>query len=207
MRRVGTILIRARRSSACALILLSITAARAGDKDESHFAAKAASTYPNHQTQEKITLAAAPYVTAEQASSAFGKVNPYAHGILPVLLVIENGTGKTIRVDLKAEWQDLNRHTIDAMPPGDVVLFNGVRKAPGIPNSSPIPHRKAKGPLHTWEIEGRAFSAKLIPPGETASGFIYFESDFQPGSHLVVSGLKDAATGQDYFFFEIPLEK
>jgi hypothetical protein len=152
-------------------------------------------------------VGAAAYVTAEQASAAFGKVNPYAHGILPILVVIENGTGKTIRADLRAEWEDSDRRHVEAMPPGDVVLFNGVRKAPGIPNTSPIPHKKAKGPLHTWEIEGRAFSAKLIPPGETASGFIYFESNFQPGSHLVMSGLKDAATGQDYFFFEIPLDK
>jgi hypothetical protein len=190
-----------------ALILLSITVALAGDKDRARFAVNAASSYPNHQTQEKITVAAVPYTTAEQASGAFGKVNPYAHSILPILVVIENGTGKTVRVDLRAEWEDLEKRHIDAMPPGDVVLFNGVRKAPGIPNTSPIPHRKAKGPLNTWEIEGRAFSAKLIPPGETASGFIYFESNFQPGSHLVLSGLKDAATGQDYFFFEIPLDK
>lgn len=168
---------------------------------------KAASAYPNHQTQEKITVAAVPYTTSEQASSAFGKVNPYAHGILPILVVIDNGTGKTIRLDLRAEWDDTEKHHIDAMPPGDVVLFNGVRKPPGIPNTSPIPHKKLKGPLHTWEIEGRAFSAKLIPPGESASGFVYFESSFEPGSHLVLNGLKDAATGQDYFFFEIPVER
>src|SRR5579871_3688174 len=103
-----------------ALILLSITAALAGDKDQARFAVNAPSSYANHQTQEKITVAAVPYTTSEQAATAFGKVNPYAHGILPVLVVIENGTGKAIRLDLRAEWDDpANRH-IDAMPPGDV---------------------------------------------------------------------------------------
>jgi hypothetical protein len=188
------------------IVLLSITAAAAADKD-TRFAPKPAAQYPNHQTQEKITIAATPFFTPEQAATAFGKVNPYAHGIMPVLVVIENGTGKALRLDLRAELEDLERRHIDAMPPGDVVLFDGVRKPPGIPNTSPIPHKKLKGPLHTWEIEGRAFSAKLIPPGETASGFVYFESTFQPGSHFVLSGIKDAATGADYFFFEIPLEK
>ena len=188
-----------------ALILMSITTL-AADKD-AKFAVNPASSYPNHQTQEKITIGAQPFTTSEQASSAFGKVNPYAHGILPILVVIDNATGKTLRVDLKAEWEDLDRRNIEAMPPADVVLFNGVRKAPGIPGTSPIPRRKARGPLHTWEIEGRAFNAKLIPPGESASGFIYFESTFQPGSKLVLSGLKDAGTGQDYFFFEVPIEK
>jgi len=166
-----------------------------------------ASSYPNHQTQEKITVAAAPIITAEQTSTAFGKVNPYAHGILPILLVIENGTGKTLRVDLHAQLEDLDRHHVEAMPPGDVVLYQGVKKPPPIPYTSPIPRKKPKGPLNTWEIEGRAFSAKLIPPGETASGFIYFESNFQPGFRLVLDGIKDAATGADYFFFEIPMDK
>jgi hypothetical protein len=189
------------------IVLLSITAATAADKDKQHFATGPAASYPNHQTQEKITIAAVPYSTAEQAATAFGKVNPNAHGILPVLVVIENGTGKALRLDLRAELEDLNRRHIEAMPPGDVVLFNGVRKAPGIPGTSPIPRRKPKGPLNTWEIEGRALSAKLIPPGETASGFIYFESGFQPGSHLVLNGLRDAATGAEYFFFEIVMEK
>jgi hypothetical protein len=188
------------------IVLLSITAGTAADKDK-RFAAGPAASYPNHQTQEKITVAAVPFFTAEQASTAFGKVNPYAHGILPVLVVIENGTGKALRLDLHAQLEDLERRYIDAMPPGDVVLFDGVRKPPGIPNTSPIPKRKLKGPLHTWEIEGRALSAKLVPPGESASGFIYFESNFQPGSHFVLNGIKDAATGADYFFFEIPLEK
>jgi hypothetical protein len=206
MRRAAVNLLRARRTSACALVLLSINAL-AGDKEHAKYAVSAASSYPNHQTQEKITVAAQPFTTSEQAASAFGKVNPYAHGILPILVVIENGTGKTIRVDLKAEWEDLDRHHIDAMAPADVVLFNGGHKAPGIPGTSPIPRKKQKGPLHTWEIEGRAFNAKLIPPGESASGFIYFESTFQPGGKLVLSGLKDAGTGQDYFFFEIPVEK
>src|SRR5579872_6259424 len=125
MRRVALILIRARRPgrvnswaklpSACALILLSIAVALAGDKDQSRFAVKAASSYPNHQTQEKITIAAVPYTTSEQASTAFGKVNPYAHGILPVLVVIENGTGKTIRADLRAQWEDPERRHVEAM--------------------------------------------------------------------------------------------
>ena len=35
------------------------------------------------------------------------------------------------------------------------------------PSPIPLPARKRKGPLNTWEIEGRAFAARMIPPGAT----------------------------------------
>jgi hypothetical protein len=193
------------------IVLLSITAAFAVDKDNGKFQPGKASTYPGHQTLDKITIAAVPYYTSQQAAEAFGKKNPYQEGILPVLVLLENGTGKTIRADLKAEFVDLSNRHVEAMPPGDVVLFNGVRKPPSIPGTGPspipLPRRNKKGPLNTWEIEGRAFVAKLIPPGEAVHGFVYFNTSYKEGSKLYVTGLKDAASGADYFYFEVPIQK
>ena len=62
-----------------------------------------------------------------------------------------------------------------------------------------------KNPLNAWEIEGRAFSAEMIPPGNSAYGFLYFQTGIQKGSTLYLSGLKEAGTGQELLFFEIPL--
>jgi len=205
-----------------AIVLLSIAAVAAFDnllapnllavdKDNGKFKPGPASSYKGHQTQEKITIAAVPYMTAEQASSAFGKVNPYSRGILPILVIIQNDTGKALRLNLQAEFVDLSNRHIEAMPAGDVVLFGGIKKAPGIPGTSPnplpFPRGPKKGPLNTWEIEGRAFNAKLIPAGESAQGFVYFETSFKEGSKLYLTGLKDAATGKDYFYFEVPVER
>ena len=64
-----------------------------------------------------------------------------------------------------------------------------------------------KGPLNTWEIEGRAFNAKMLPAGGSVYGFFYFQTEPIPGSKLYLTGVKDAATGEDYFYFEIPLDK
>jgi hypothetical protein len=181
------------------------------DKDNGKFRPGPASSYKGHQTLEGITIAAAPYMTSEQTSAAFGKVNPNSRGILPILVVVQNDTGKAMRVNLQTEFVDLSNRHIEAMPAGDVVLFGGVRKPPGIPgtgaNPLPFPRGPKKGPLNTWEIEGRAFSAKLIPAGESANGFVYFETSFKEGSKLYVTGLKDATTGKDYFYFEVPIEK
>jgi len=50
-----------------------------------------------------------------------------------------------------------------------------------------------------------AFAAKMLPPGQSASGFFYFQTGFMRSSTLFVSGLKDAKSGEEIFYFEIPL--
>lgn len=191
------------------MVLLSIATAAAADKDKAKFSPGPAASYPGHQSFDKITIAAVPFDSEERAATAFGKVNPYKYGILPVLVVIQNDTGKTLRLDLNAQFIDWQNHHLDAMPPGDVVLYDGARKenwkVPG-PSPLPIPRKKKKGPLNTWEIEGRAFTVHLLPAGESVHGFFYFETANRPGSKLYLTGIKDAASGQDYLYFEVPFE-
>ena len=199
------------RVAICSMVLLSIPATWAVDKDNGKFKPGVASSYKGAQTLEGITIAAVPYITAQQSASAFGKVHPYEHGILPVLVLIENKTGKTVRADLNAEFVDLSNRHAEAVPPQDVMYMGANKKPPTIPGTGPspipLPRRNKKGPLNTYEIEGRAFVAKLIPAGEAVHGFVYFQTSFKEGSKLYVSGLKDPSTGKDYFYFEVPIER
>jgi hypothetical protein len=191
------------------MVLLSIAAAYAVDKDKDRFVAGAASSYKGHQTLDKITIAAVPFVTDDEARKAFDKINPNKHGVLPVLVVIENGTGKALRLDLQTSFVAGDGEKIEATPPEDVIYVDGVKKVPKLytPLPNPLPRRDKKGPLNIWEIPGRAFLAKLIPPGETASGFFYFQTAHETGSKLYLTGIRDASTGKDYFYFEVPLER
>jgi len=194
-----------------ALILLSIAVAGAADKDKpSRFAPGRAETFAGHQTLDKITIAAVPYVTEEQTHVAFDKVNPNKYGVLPVLVVLDNGTGKALRLDLKAEFEAADGQHIVATSADDVTYIDGLRKPPKIFNPNPIAvafPRDKKGPLNVWEITGRAFNAKLIPPGESVAGFFYFQTAPEPGARIYLTGIKDAASGQDYFYYEVPIEK
>jgi hypothetical protein len=206
-----TIISSVRRTSmkpVALMILLSIAAA-AGD-DKTPFKAGPAASYPNHQTNEKITIAAVPYVTEEQARSAFGKANPAKYGVVPVLVVIQNDTGKALRLDLEAEYIDPGNRHVDATPASDVIYIGAEIKKPHLPGGGaspiPLPSHQKKGPLNTPEIETRAFTPKMVPAGESASGFFYFQTANIPGSKLYLTGLKDAASGKDYFYFEIPFD-
>jgi len=190
------------------MILMSIAVAAADDKDKLPFKAGPASSYPGFQSLDKITIAAVPFVTKEQAQTAFGKVNPYDHGILPVLVVLENATGKALRLDLQAEYVRPDRKHLDAVPPQDVGHLQGAQRPrmPGTsPNPIPLPRKAKKSPLDIWEIPGRAFSVHMAPVGESVSGFFYFQTPHEPGSKLYLTGIKDAASGKDYFYFEVPL--
>ncbi|MDE3194986.1 MAG: hypothetical protein KGN84_01480, partial [Acidobacteriota bacterium] len=101
------------------------------------FQAKPAAEYPHKQSSEKVTIAASVYITDEQTKDAFGKVNPWRYGVLPVLVVIQNDSKDALRVDRAKFVYTLpdNSH-VDATPAGDVKYLQGARR-PGMV-SSPI---------------------------------------------------------------------
>ena len=190
------------------IVLLSIATVFAVDKKPAFSTAPAAS-YPGHQTQDKITIGVKPYNTDELAATAFGKVKPHARGILPVLVVIQNDTGKGLSLNLTAEFVTASGEHLEAMTPDDVIRFQGIQRRPGTKSSVPrIPglSKAPKGPLNTPEIEGRAFLVKLLPPGESASGFFYFQADELKGARIYLNGIRDAASNQPFFYFELPLD-
>ncbi len=181
----------------------------AADKEHARFEPLPIEQYPNHQTEGGVTVAALPYETKDQAEPAFGKVNPYEYGVLPILLVLRNGGKTAVRADrIRVQYMWPDRTKIDSTPARDV-KYIGMKEPNGrVPMPRPLglpPSHKVKQPLGEWEIEGRAFAAEMILPGETASGFFYFQTGHRTGSTLFVSGLKDAPTNQELIYFELPL--
>ncbi|SRR5579883_13972 len=190
------------------VLVLSITAAFAADKEHTVFRPDPASSYPHRQTNDKVTIAADPYVSGDKVHAAFGKLDPYAYGVLPVLVVIQNDSSKTIRLDrIQAVYNGPQGDKVEATPAGDVRYLQGPNR-PRVPAgpTARLPIGKGKNPLNAWEIEGRAFAAKMLPAGQTASGFFYFQTGLQRGATLYLNGLEDATSGQELFYFEIPLE-
>jgi hypothetical protein len=188
-------------------LFLSITAVWAADKDRPFHVGPAAG-YATKQAQGSVTVAVDPYDTTDKAKDAFGKLNPYQQGILPVLVVIQNDSPKTIRLErIQAVYSGPNRNKVEATPAQDVRYLRGPRKPDLVtgPTGGPRIGKSRKNPLDAWEIEGRAFSAKMLPPGQSAHGFFYFQTGLQRGSTLLLSGLTEADTGKELFFFEVPL--
>ena len=182
--------------------------ASAADKDVKFTPAPAAS-YPAHQTNAQVTVGADAFYDPEKVRTAFGKTDPNKFGVMPVLVVIQNDSGKALRADrLKLEWIGPDRSRTAATPASEVKYLNGPRRPDVMSGPSGKPKvLKRKNPLDSWEIEGRAFAAKMIPPGQPASGFFYFETNYHPGSRLYLTGLTEADTGKELFYFEVPFEQ
>jgi len=156
-----------------------------------------------------VTVAARAYTTEEQTRTAFGKLNPYRYGVLPVLVIMENAGNQTLALDrMRVEYLTADRRRVEATPAQEVRYIRGPER-PGmvtgpIPGGRPRLSRR-KNPLDAWEIEGRAFAARVLPPKQTASGFFYFQAPYRNGATLYVTGLREASSGRELFYFEIPL--
>jgi hypothetical protein len=177
-------------------------------KDDSRFSPGPASSYTSKQTNESITIAAVPYDTDELAHKAFGKLNPYQHGVLPILVIIQNDTPDALKLDhLQLEYMGLHGDRVENTPADDVQYVGSAPKQPGPRTVGPIPTGvfKKKNPLAEWEITGRAFSVKMLPAHESANGFFYFQANNAPGAKLYMTGITVASTGKGILYFEIPL--
>ena len=72
--------------------------------------------------------------TDEQTQEAFGKVNPYRSGILPVLIVMQNDGPDAIRVDkLELTYTLPDNTRIQATPAQDLRYLRGAAKPQGLP--------------------------------------------------------------------------
>jgi hypothetical protein len=188
------------------LLALSLDAF-AVDKDKNKFTPPALDTLQTKLTVSDVTVGAVPYDRAGLAEGAFGKVNPYEHGILPVLVVIKNGSKGAIRLDrMRVEYHDRDRQSVTATPASEVAFTEAPKRptfgGPSIPGLG----RKKKSALAQPEIELRSFAAKMLPPGETAHGFFYFQTGHRSGATLYITGMQEASTGKDLFYFEVPLD-
>ncbi len=188
---------------------LGMNKAAAADKDQPKFVIAPAASYAAHQTSEQVTIAAAVVETDEQARAPFGKLNPYKYGILPVLIVIQNDSNETLRLDtLKVDYVAPGGEHVESTAAGDIRYLHGARRPN--PVNGPMPTgapriSRHKNPLDAWEIEGRAFSAKMIPPGQSAGGFFYFQTGHRSAASAYINGIKQARAGKELFYFEIPL--
>ena len=182
----------------------------ADKKDDVKFSPGPAASYTTKQTNENVTIALKAYDSEELAHTAFGKLNPYQYGILPILVVIQNDTAESLKLDrMQVKYTDYDGQEIEYTPAADVPYAVDHPKRPSNPVTLPIPpelRKKHKSPLSGPEIETRAFAARMLPPHESAFGFFYFQAHHRPGASVYISGIKQASSGKDLFYFDIPLK-
>ena len=148
---------------------MSITAvlgwnkAGAAEKERPKFEMAPAASYASHQTSEKVTIGAAVYDTAEKAHPAFGKLNPYEYGILPVLVVIQNDSGQTLRVDrMRVDYVAPDGSHIDATLASDVRYLSGPRQPKVVPGPLPTSDGDIEAPHLDISVFARGLLDRVV---------------------------------------------
>jgi hypothetical protein len=178
--------------------------------DDKPFQAGKATDYA-HQLSEQVLVGAKAFDNADLVADAFGKkVDLLKYGVLPVLVVVENKRDKSI--DLKdmevtlvaSDGRHVSSISADELP---MLAKDGHRRPKQPGEGIPLPLPQKKNPLAAQEILARAFLAKMLPPGDSTSGFFYFEAQSEVGDTIYLSGMKDARSGKEILYFEFPLRK
>jgi hypothetical protein len=164
-----------------------------------------AGSYP-HQSADLVTVGAKAYDNQQLIAEAFGKkTDLLKYGVLPVLVVIENKRSTALDLtQLEVNLVGADGRHVNSVNPEDIPFLASEGKHPTMsPVRIPLP--KKKNPLNTPEIVTRAFNAKVLPPGDSATGFYYFEASSEPGDKLYLNGVRDARNGREILYFEFPL--
>jgi hypothetical protein len=199
-------------------VVLSVVAALAvslAAKDFVKPAAQPAKTYPAHDdhTDEKVTIAADPYDTADKAK--IFSVNFHEHGLLPIFFIVTNDGGQPISIaGMQVTLTTANRSKLTPISTEDMYRrLSNPRTNTNAPLPFPIPQKKVKGTISQKEkdeIESSQFAAKAVEPRTTQSGFLFFDvEDIDAplaGAHIYVTGINDAK-GTELMYFEIPMGK
>lgn len=188
-------------------LLLSITVGFADDKNPP-FQAKPAAAYEAKTTLDQVTVAIEPYDTAQKQAEAFGKLPLEKYSLLPVLVVIENKRATPVdlkQIEFRLTVPGVGR--IEPTPAADIPYLESATAPKMIKIPLPIPiSRKKKNPLASPILDARAFSAKVIAPGDTASGFLFFQINHHGQAKIYLSGLWDPAAKKELFYYEIAVD-
>lgn len=198
------------RIGAVAIALLWATASGALERMD-------ATKLPAKQSQGEVTVAVKPYHTEERMKEAFNKADPMKYGLFPVLLVVTNGGNAILNLEqMSVRYISARGDGIDDIPAADVVRWNPKGAQPRdkpryIPSVPGMNRPKVKkGPLAKPEVENSGFDAPVLAPGESAQGFFFYNvtntEDPVSKARMYISGIKNLATGQDLFYFEIDLQ-
>ncbi len=198
-------------TSLCSLGLTDVWAA-----GERTFRVYPAKDYPARQGEKNVTAAVKPYVDEREVKQAFGKAKPLKYGFVPVLVVITNDSDDAYDLkDLKVRFVTSDREGLDPMSAEDLKYFQPNSQPKDRPRYiPPLPGlnkpRVKKGPLAKSSITEREFKAPVIAPHSSVSGFFYYGTGTQPdpipGAAIYLSGIRNLRTGQELFYFEIPLD-
>jgi hypothetical protein len=175
-----------------------------------------ANTYPSKDDHPNEKVAAAVDVYNMAPKDDIFSTHYVDEGILPVLLIITNGSDQPISLaKMHAQLVTASRSKLDGLEVDDVFRRVAHIKAsstnPGRVGPLPIPGggaKNKKAQQQYQELQKAGFSARAVEPHSTQSGFLFFDIEGikspVAGARIYLTGIRDN-TGNELMYFEIPV--
>lgn len=179
--------------------------------------AEPAKSYPNHQQQGAIVIAADPYETKEKIKTAFDLKELERMGIVPVHIIISNEGEDPIAISGQdIHLLDANNRSFEPLPVDEVVRAVVYKDSPRTSrNPSPLPFPRGSGRRgDAFEIETDLTNKSLrdlrVAPKSNSGGFVFFRlpnNRMRLGGYKVyIPEIRNLKTRQSLLFFEIELK-
>lgn len=176
-----------------------------------------AKSYPYHQQQGAIVIAADPYETKEKIKTAFDLKELEQMGIVPVHIIISNEGEDPIAISGQdINLLDANNRSFEPLPVDEVVRAVVYKDSPRTSrNPSPLPFPRSSGRRgDAFEIETDLTNKSLrdlrVAPKANSGGFVFFRlpnNRMRLGGYKVyIPEIRNLKTRQSLLFFEIELK-
>lgn len=176
-----------------------------------------ANTYPFHQQQGAVTIAADPYETKEKIKTAFDLKELERRGIVPIHIIIGNDGEDPIGISGEdINLLDSDNRSFEPLPVDEVVRAVLYKQSPKTSrNPSPLPFPRGSGRRgDAFEIEADLTNKFLrdlrIMPGTNSGGFLFFRLPSNRmnlrGYKVYIPEVRNLRTRQNLLFFEIELK-
>ena len=170
--------------------------------------------YPARITVGAITIAADPYYTDDKSYSAFDVKKLNSRGYFPVHVIIQNASADFLIVR--------TRNIILISSSGEqlyttpvAVLLDDMFSAASVDKlSQTSPHKTSKKAIigtPLLDFTAKDLTNKIIDPGKTSSGFLFFinpdpNMNIFAGSTLYIPSIEEEGTRKSIGPFSIPLD-
>lgn len=168
-------------------------------------------SYPSRQAQAGVQVAVDPYFTQDRLQVAFSGGDEFSqNGLLPVRVIIENGSPGAIQVDPRAFRLVRPDGTMElALSPQDALAL--IKKSMGwwamggAVIGAPASAYQNEG--RQKSLEARALKEDTLREGGSATGFVYFslsEREMNLARYRVIFAV--VGPGDKALTFEVPIE-
>ena len=204
-----------RRLTAVLLLALPLAVAHA-EKARHPVPPQPAETYPMHQTNKHVTIAAEP--GDSKATRPNTRLDYFGHDLLPIRVIVTNDSNTPVLLDdarihfISAAEDNIPAATLDDIQRRMFTLKSATGKKIPLPLGLPIPITTGKSNVDkkiTDDDNDFGFQTTTVEPHTTVAGYLYYDIsglDRPALTHATLELRKVRFAGGDYLeSFEIPL--